>query len=289
MSAAPSPPETKNGLQTLLEDPWFELMAFDGFRDQIESLPDGAQISVTASPELGIDATIEKTTVAAERGYTASPHLAARYVRSTTHLEDIVGRLREAGVTNVFVPAGDLNSPDGPYESADNLLMALDEMDQPFEDIGITGYPEGHPFLDADTLAEAMSLKIPHATYIVTQLCFDPGHILDWIRHLRDERDVHLGVAVGVPGVLKYQRLLRIAHKVGVGNSIRFLRKTTGLLEFGRRLFGSWSTKYTPDDLVDGLAPHAHDPTLNLRGLHLYTFNQVDDTEEWRQDRLQSQ
>lgn len=84
---------------------------------------------------------------------------------------------------------------------------------------------------------------------------------------------------------MKYQRLLQISRKVGVGDSVKFLKKTTGVLGFVRQLVSSRG-KYAPDELLDGLAPYAGDPTYDLRGVHLYTFNQVSDLESWRRSRL---
>ena len=150
--------------------------------------------------------------------------------------------------------------------------------------MGITGYPEGHDFLDDRTLAEAMERKAPYATYITTQLCYDPEAVLEWIETIRD-RGVDLPIEVGIPGVMKYQRLLSISQKVGVGDSINFLRKTSGIIGFVRQLVGSRG-KYTPDALVDGLAPYVGDPDYGIRGIHVYTFNQSADTEAWRRGRL---
>jgi methylenetetrahydrofolate reductase (NADPH) len=84
---------------------------------------------------------------------------------------------------------------------------------------------------------------------------------------------------------MKYQRLLSISQKVGVGDSIGFLRKTTGVVDFVRQLVGSRG-KYTPDKLIDGLAPYVDDPEYGIVGVHIYTFNQVPDTESWRHERL---
>jgi methylenetetrahydrofolate reductase (NADPH) len=187
-------------------------------------------------------------------------------------------------VTDIFVPGGDREEPDGPYESAHDLLVALDDLGYSFEEVGITGYPEGHEFIDDETLADAMEKKRPYATYIVTQLCYDPQAVLDWVEAVR-ARGVDLPVEVGIPGVMKYQRLLRISRKVGVGDSVRFLKKTTGVVGFVRQLVSSRGT-YTPDELVEGLAPHADDPSCGLRGVHLYTFNQVSDLESWRRSRV---
>ena len=263
----------------LLESPRFELMPFDSFDDEIEHLPDGATITITASPQLELGATIDAAERAAERGYEVVPHVSARYVRDSEHLAEICERLKAAGIEDLFVPGGDREEPIGEFASAYDMLGALDDLEYEFEEIGITGYPEGHEFIDDETLAEAMKEKAPYATYIATQLCYDPDTILEWIETVRD-RGVDLPIEVGIPGVMKYEKLLSISQKVGVGDSVRFLKKTTGLVGFVKQFIGS-------DELVDGLAPYADDPTYNIRGLHVYTFNQVPDTEEWRTGRLQ--
>ena len=273
-----------DGVRALLADPRYEIMPFDSFDEQLTHLPDGATVTITASPSLDIGATVEKAELAAERGYEAVPHVAARYVRDADHLAEIADRLLEAGVTDVFVPGGDREEPLGEFDSAYDLLSALDELGYEFEDVGITGYPEGHPFLSEATLADSMDRKLPYATYVATQLCYDPEAILAWIVALRG-RDVDLPVQVGIPGVLQYQRLLSISNRVGVGDSVRFLRKTTGLLGFIRQLVGSRGT-YTPDDLVAGLAPRADDPEYGIRGVHVYTFNEVSAVETWRREFL---
>ncbi|MFB6155448.1 MAG: methylenetetrahydrofolate reductase [Haloferacaceae archaeon] len=275
---------TDENVRDLLTDPRFELMPFESFGEQMAHLPDGAQIAITTSPTLGLEATVEWTEKAAAEGYEIVPHIAARYVEGPDHLDEIAGRLVDAGVTDIFVPGGDREEPAGEFESAYDLLTALAELDHSFEEVGITGYPEGHEFLDDQTLADAMERKEPYATYIVTQLCYDPADVIAWIEEIR-ERGVDLPVEVGVPGVMKYQRLLSISQKVGVGDSVRFLRKTSGVLGFVRQLVGSRG-KYTPDDLIEGIAPYADDSDYDIRGVHIYTFNQVPDTESWRAEKL---
>ena len=159
-----------DGATDLLTDLRFELMPFDSFESQMQHLPDGATIAITTSPQLGLDATMEWAEKAAERGFEVSPHIAARYVRGEEHLAEIARRLTDAGVTDIFVPGGDREEPAGEFESACELLTALDGLDYEFDEVGITGYPEGHEFLDDETLAEAMKKKAPYATYIVTEV-----------------------------------------------------------------------------------------------------------------------
>jgi len=274
------------GVRTLLTSARFELMPFESFDEEITHLPDDATIAITTSPQLGIEKTVEKTEEAAEMGFDVVPHIAARYVEDREQLEAIAERLEQAGITDIFVPGGDREEPAGEYESALDMLEALAETEYSFEEVGITGYPEGHDFIDDETLAESMAQKAPYATYIVTQLCYDPDAVLEWVEDIR-ARGIELPVEVGIPGVMNYQRLMQISQKVGVGDSIKFLRKTTGILGFVKQLVGSRGT-YEPDELIDGLAPYVGDDEYNIRGVHIYTFNQTPDTEKWRHNRLDS-
>ena len=274
-----------NGAEYLLTNARFELMPFDSFDDEIQHLPDGASIAITTSPKLGIEKTVERSEEAAAQGYEVIPHIAARYIEGPEQLEEIARRLTEAGVTDIFVPGGDKEEPVGEFESAYDLLVALDDIDYEFDEVGITGYPEGHDFISEDELAESMEKKAPYATYIVTQLCYDSETILEWIEEVRD-RGVDLPIEIGIPGVMKYEKLLQISRKVGVGDSVKFLRKTTGIVGFVKQFVGSRG-RYRPDDLIDGLGPYVGDDTYNIRGLHIYTFNQTPDLEGWRRGRLE--
>jgi methylenetetrahydrofolate reductase (NADPH) len=285
MSLATGTDTDPEGVERLLTGARFELMPFDSFDEEISHLEEGAAVAITTSPQLGIERTVERAELAADRGHEVVPHIAARYVTDRDHLEEIARRLTEAGVTDIFVPGGDREEPAGEFESAYDLLSALDETEYSFEEVGITGYPEGHDFIDEETLAESMEKKRPYATYIVTQLCYDPETVIEWVEKIR-ERGVDLPVEVGIPGVMNYQRLIKISQKVGVGDSIKFLKKTTGVLGFVRQLVGSRGV-YEPDELVDGLAPYADDEAYGIRGLHIYTFNQTQDTESWRLGRLE--
>ncbi|MFB6252091.1 MAG: methylenetetrahydrofolate reductase [Halobellus sp.] len=278
--------DAESGVEFLLTEARFELMPFDSFDEEIQELPDGASIAITTSPKLGIERTIERSEDAAADGYEVVPHIAARYIEGPEQLEEICRRLREAGVTDIFVPGGDREEPAGEFESAYDLLVALDDLEYEFDEVGITGYPEGHDFIDEEELAASMEKKAPYATYIVTQLCYDPDAILEWIEDIR-ARGVDLPVEVGIPGVMNYQRLLSISQKVGVGDSVKFLRKTTGIFGFVKQLVGSRG-RYRPDDLIEGLAPYVNDDEYRIRGVHIYTFNQTPDLENWRQSQLQS-
>lgn len=114
-------------------------------------------------------------------------------------MEEIVRRLEDLGVRGVFVVGGDAERPAGPFSSAAELLFAMADVGHDFEEIGMGGYPEGHPIIDDYTLRRALLDKLPLATYIVTQVCFNPGAVLEWVADIR-RQGVRLPVVVGIPG-----------------------------------------------------------------------------------------
>ena len=209
------------------------------------------------------------------------PHLSARLVRDDAHLAEIVTRLTACGVDDVFVPAGDADPPAGRFDSALSLLDRLAELGSPFSRVGVTGYPESHPKIGDDITIQAMWDKRHHATYLVSNLCFDPATLRQWITRVR-ARGVTLPLFVGIAGPVDRARLLRMAAKAGVAESARFL---AGHAEWFLRL--GTPGGYTPERLLDRTAATLADPASAVEGLHVFTFNQVRQTEQWRRSLLQ--
>jgi methylenetetrahydrofolate reductase (NADPH) len=238
-------------------------------------------VTVTASPVKGLDATIELTERLAARGYRVVPHLAARSVAGDAHLAGIVARLKACGVDDVFVPGGDAPHPAGPFDSALPLLERLAEMGRPFSRIGITGYPESHPKIHDDVTIQAMWDKRRYASYIVSNLCFDAARLGRWIQRIR-ARGVTLPLYVGLAGPAERTRLLRMAAVAGASESARFVTRHPGwILRF-------WAPGgYSPDRLLDRAAALITEPGAGVAGLHLFTFNQVQQAEQWRRAALE--
>ena len=262
----------------LLEHPRYEVFPAGGAEEAVaEWVPAGATVTVTASPTKGLDATLGLAGRLAGRGYNVVPHLSARLVRDDAHLADIVAMLTACGVDDVFVPAGDADPPLGRFDSALSLLERLAEMGSPFARTGITGYPETHPRIDDDITIQAMWDKRKLAAYIVSNLCFDPVTVRRWISRVR-ARGVTLPLYVGLAGPVERARLLRMAAKAGASESARFL---AGHVEWFLR-FGT-PGGYSPERLLGRLGPTLTAPASDVVGLHLFTFNQVQQTEQWRQ------
>jgi methylenetetrahydrofolate reductase (NADPH) len=247
----------------------------------LDWVPAGSTVTVTASPVKGLDPTIELAERLAARGYRVVPHLAARSVLDEVHLADIVARLTAAGVDDVFVPGGDASHPAGPFDGALPLLERLTELGRPFARIGITGYPESHPKISDDVTIQAMWDKRRHASYIVSNVCFDPAALGRWIHRIR-ARGVTLPLYVGVAGPAERARLLRMAALAGASESARFITRHPGwILRFG--LPGG----YNPDRLLDRAAAVITAPSSGVVGLHLFTFNQLQPAERWRRAALE--
>jgi methylenetetrahydrofolate reductase (NADPH) len=179
----------------------------------------------------------------------------------------------------VFVLAGDAEEA-GAYEGAAPLLRDLAELGHPFERIGISGYPETHPLIDQAGLIAAMAEKAPFADYVATQICFDSRVTAAWIDATR-QRGIELPVYVGIPGAVQRAKLLRVSARIGIGESIDFLRKhgnfVTRFLQPGG---------FSPDRLIKGLGAAIADPGARIAGFHVFTFNDLAETEAWRQKRL---
>src|SRR5499427_10645828 len=207
----------------LLRSPRFEVFPAGGVEDAVgEWLPAGRTVTVTASPAKGLDATLDLTERLAGRGFRVVPHVSARLVTDGAHLADIVARLTACGVDDVFVPAGDADPPAGEFDSALSLLERLAEMGNPFARTGITGYPESHPRIEDDVTIQAMWDKRRHATYIVSNLCFDAAVLRRWIARIR-RRGITLPLLLGLAGPVERTKLAAMATKIGVADSARFL------------------------------------------------------------------
>lgn len=275
-----SNPYPSTALHRILMSARFEVLPTAAIEEQVlEHVPTSVTVTVTASPAKPIGATIDLATSLAGKGYDVVPHLAARMISGRAELEDIAGRLREAGIGKVFVPAGDAKEPAGSYHQSLDLLRDLDAIGRPFAQVAITGYPESHPSIDDDVTVQSMWDKRQYATHIVSNMTFDDGGLATWVERIR-RRGIDLPLFVGVPGPVERTKLLGMATKIGVGESMRFLAKQKGI--FARIAAPGFGT----DSFVHRVANLAANDRLGIAGLHLFTFNQVAATEAWRSGLL---
>jgi methylenetetrahydrofolate reductase (NADPH) len=200
-------------------------------------------------------------------------------ISGRAELAEICDRLGGKQITRVFVPGGDAD-PAGDYPDALAMLEDLAEVGPSFEHVGITGYPESHPSIHDDLTIQAMWDKRHYATHIVSNLTFDPGLIRGWVHRLR-ARGITMPLLLGVPGPVEPAKLLTMATKIGVGESPRVRAKHKGT-------FAKIITPgvFTSESFLDKCAPTLREPSSVVEGLHVFTFNQVAETESWRQGLL---
>ena len=271
-------PEGSAALAHVLADPTFELIPLKNVHEQATAIPRGRTVSVTASPGKTIETTVELAIELQAAGLRAIPHLSARMIRDRAHLGAILDRLDGAGIDRAFVVGGDADEP-GEFLDGLSLLRAMAELGRLPRELGCPCYPQGHPDIPDAALAQALRDKAEFVQYMTTQLCFDPKAIAAFIAARRAE-GITLRVKLGIPGVAEIPKLLSISARIGVKDASRFVLKNA---RFVGQLLKSGGI-YRPVDLIRKLERVIGDPTANVLGLHVYTFNNVPATEEWRRE-----
>jgi methylenetetrahydrofolate reductase (NADPH) len=267
-------------LQRLLTHARYEVLPTASAEERVlASVSLDVPITITASATRGLEATLSLAERLAGHGYVTVPHLAARMITGRAELVEIRARLATAGITRVFVPGGDVD-PVGDYPDAFSLLEDLATLQQPFSQIGITGYPESHPKIADDLTIQSMWDKRRYATHVVSNLTFDARAVATWVDRMR-ARGVSLPLLLGLPGPIDRARLVAMATRIGVGESTRFLVKHKSTLA---RLAAPGG--FTGQRFLEECAATAARPSAMIEGLHVFTFNQLAETEAWRRGLL---
>ncbi len=268
----------------LVENMVFELIPLKSVDAAIDALPTNSLVSVTASPVKGLDATMELTDRIRARGHRPVPHIAARLVEGPEHVAKIASWMKTEGHETLFAIAGDAEEPAGPYEGTHRFLSDLFTHDHGLTKVGVASYPDGHALISSEICHEQLHAKqalLAEAGvegWASTQMCFDTDLIVSWLREQR-AAGLTLPVHLGIPGVVDRSKLMTMGVRLGVGASLRFLKKNRAAV---KKLLAPGA--YDPDDLLVPLASNLE--ALNIDALHVFTFNQVEQTDSWRQGVL---
>ncbi len=238
--------------------------------------PAGTQVYLSALPSRALAETVTNAVAIRAAGFVPVPHIAARNIKSREELTDFVARLSEgAAVRRVLVIAGDRERPAGPFTDALDVIESGILQQHGITEVGVSGYPEGHPRIASAALDLALTAKVEAAeqsglkVHIVTQFGFDAGAILRWIEHLRD-LGFEQSVSIGMAGPTDLATLLRFAARCGVRASAGSAARQAGLL---KKLFAV----STPDAIVRTLA------RSGLGGVtpHFYSFGGLGAAARW--------
>jgi methylenetetrahydrofolate reductase (NADPH) len=271
--------DQRAALRRLVSAAKYELIPLDAILAKAEALPEGAAVTITASPSHGIEATFDLAEKLAARGHDVTPHLSAHMIRDRGHLQELLDRADAASITKAFVVGGDAKDK-GEFHDGVMLLHAIDELGHPFVEIGVPSYPEGHPDIADDVLLAALKDKQKVATSMTTQMCFNPSALSAWLTRMR-AAGITLPVHLGVPGVAELTKLMAISARIGVADSARYLKKNRSMV--GHLMRGG---SFGPDAFLEALAPTIVDRAAHVDALHVFTFNQVANTADWQRRML---
>ena len=270
----------------MIGDLTFEVVPMKSLAGAIDALPAAATVSVTCSPTKGIEETQRIAAELVNDGFTAIPHISARMVRDRAHTRELAAWFRSLGIQTVFLVAGDAEAS-GAYPGVVELLRDMLDTDHGLTTVGVTAYPDGHAFLSDEAVHNALRDKqvLLNAAgvdaYCTTQMCFDPIAIAKWMRMIR-EQGIEMPVQLGISGVVDKTKLMTMGVRLGIGQSLSYLKKNKAAV--AKMLT---STAYDPNDLLLPLS----DDMVNMlvKGLNVFTFNQVQATNHWRHEVLSSQ
>jgi methylenetetrahydrofolate reductase (NADPH) len=208
------------------------------------------------------------------------PHLAVRNFASADALRRFLDRLAgEAGVRRLLVIAGDRAEPAGPFRGA---LEAIDSgliTRSGISEIGISGYPDGHPRIADHELERVLAAKLEAAeqtglrVQVVTQFCLEAAPIIAWVRRLRAHGIDH-PVRVGLAGPTSLTTLMRYARRCGVRAATQGLARNAGLI---KHLLGAAA----PDGIIRALIDANRDGELGDIAPHLFSFGGIGATGRW--------
>jgi len=193
-----------------------------------DSLPRGTPLYLTAVPTQDTRERVMAAAALRKVGLEPVAHIAARRLASAGALQDLLTRFHgEADMRRLLVIGGDVDTP-GAFADALAIIQKGGLRKAGIEEIGIGGYPEGHPRISAGRLEAALDEKIAAATaqglrvHIVSQFSFAPERILTWLKQLR-ACGIGKPVKIGMAGPTSVPALLRYARRCGVAASLRGL------------------------------------------------------------------
>ena len=249
-------------------------------------LPTNTCMYIPSLPGLPLARTLEAVAAIRAAGLDPVPHVSARRISNGDEFRDF---LKEAaakhGVHRVLLIGGDESRPKGPFADSLQILESGLLADSGIREIGIAGYPEGHPRISPSDLLTSFEKKLQLTReqhlglYVVTQFSFAPGRVVEYCARLaRSAPDV--SIYVGVAGPTDPVALARYAQRCGVSVSLRALRTLgSGIARL--------VTHSDPREQLVALARYSlsREPS-NVVGVHLYSFGGVVKTASWMREQI---
>ena len=249
-------------------------------------LPAGSCVYIPSLAGLPLARTLEAIAAIRAAGLDPVPHVSARRIVNREEFRDFLRRAAaEHGVHRVLLIGGDEPRPKGPFVDSLQILEERLLADCGVREIGLAGYPEGHPRIPLNAIEAALARKLELAAaqsigvYVLTQFSFAPARVVEYCAMLA-RRWPSLPVYVGIAGPTDPAALARYAQRCGVSRSLRALRTLgTGIAQL--------VTNTDPRDQVVTVARYtrSREPS-NVVGVHLYSFGGAVRTAAWMRELL---
>lgn len=241
-----------------------------------DKLAPGSTLYIAHTPKASLEDVVRVALCAQALGFRASPHIVARRLANERELRGALSELREGGVEQILLVAGDLERPAGPFNSTLDLIATDVIANAGFERVAFGGHPEGHKAIGPTVLMNALHAKQEFArrtgtkVHIVTQFGFNPAAISSWVARL-ETSGIHLPIHVGVVGPAALPKLIRFAMQCGVRSSLGSLIRNMSALSAPEHL------AIHPDEMLCGLIHGG----AAMERVHFYTFGGAVATASW--------
>jgi methylenetetrahydrofolate reductase (NADPH) len=249
--------------------------------DVAAMLPTNSCVYIPSLPGLPLTRTLDAVAAIRAAGLDPVPHVSARRIRDRDEFREFLkNAASQHGVHRVLLIGGDEPKAKGPFEDSLQVLEQGMLAECGIREIGVGGYPEGHPRISLAALEHALKRKMELAQtqnlglYMVTQFCLSPQRVVDYCAGLaRSLPD--LPVYVGIAGPTDPVALARYAQRCGVSVSLRALRNLgAGIAKL--------VTHTDPHDQLVALARYSSTrEQSNVVGVHMYSFGGALATAAW--------
>ncbi len=249
-------------------------------------LPKDTCVYIPSLPGLPLARTLEMVSALRAAGLDPVPHVSARRILDKGEFRKFLRQcVDEYRVHRVLVIGGDEPKAKGPYNDSLEVLREGMIAEAGVREIGVSGYPEGHPRIEKQKLEAAFAEKLNLAKeqglglYVVTQFSFAPKRVVEFCAQLARTAPA-VGVYVGIAGPSDPAALLRYAQRCGVSTSLRALKNLgTGIARL--------VVHTDPQEQVAALGGYLQGRgTGNVVGVHLYSFGGAVRTASWMRERI---
>ncbi|MFQ5661558.1 MAG: hypothetical protein ACE5GZ_14175 [Gammaproteobacteria bacterium] len=276
--------EHKETISELLKNGSIELTSGGKVLARVKDvLPYSMSVYTPSLPGKPLDDVIDNLRLIQAAGFNPVPHIAAKRVKSKTELNEFLKiAVDECGVRRVLLIGGDLDETQGPYRDAIHILEEDVLTNSGIREVGLAGYPEGHPRITKPTLDKALDEKIKLATArelgvtVVTQFSFNPSRIVDYCAFLSREYPDIL-VYIGMAGPTSPTTLLKYAKICGVSASLR------ALSDMGFKA-AQLVSHPDPKEQLEIIARYVSARDMpNVLGVHVFSFGGFVESANWMQ------